>query len=54
MSCGMRVALSSAMATVFRLRWFLTVHLLEFALRVMLLCAIFKRPVDRRLLSGPE
>jgi len=30
--------------TVFRIRWFLTVRLLELALRVVVLSAIFRRP----------
>lgn len=32
------------MRTVFRFRWYLTVRLLEFALRVMLISAFFRRP----------
>jgi hypothetical protein len=31
------------MATVFRIRWVLTVHFLELAIRVMLLSAFFTR-----------
>jgi hypothetical protein len=36
------------MATVFRIRWLVTVRLLEFMLRVMLLGAIFRRPAVQR------
>ena len=35
------------MATVFRIRWTLTVYLLELAIRVLLLSAFFARSVAR-------
>jgi hypothetical protein len=37
------------MATVFRIRWVLTVHFLELAIRVVLLSALFTRSGARRL-----
>jgi len=36
------------MATVFRIRWLITVHMLELALRVVFLIALFTRPVGCR------
>jgi hypothetical protein len=35
------------MATVFRIRWVLTVHFLELAVRVVLLSAFFRRSGGR-------
>jgi hypothetical protein len=35
--------LVGVMATVFRIRWVLTVHFLELAVRVVLLSAFFRR-----------
>jgi hypothetical protein len=40
--------LTGVMATVSRIRWVITVRLLELMLRVMLLGAIFRRPVVQR------
>jgi len=37
------------MATVFRIRWVLTVHFLELAVRVVLLSAFFTRSGARRV-----
>jgi hypothetical protein len=40
------------MATVFRLRWLVTVHLLELALRVVFLVALFMRPAAARAVKA--
>ena len=40
--------LESVMATVFRIRWFVTVRVLELALRIVFLIALFTRPAVRR------
>ena len=37
------------MATVLRIRWFITARLLELTLRVVFLIALFTRPAGRRL-----
>ena len=45
----MRVAsLTGVMATVFRIRWFVTLSFLELAVRVVFLGALFMRTVPRR------
>ncbi len=41
------------MATMFRIRWILTVQFLELAVRVVFLSAIFRRPVLQRRASLP-
>jgi hypothetical protein len=37
------------MATVLRIRWFITARLIELALRVAFLVSLFMRPAVRRL-----
>ena len=53
---GMRVAnLNGVMATVIRIRWFLTLSFLEVAVRVVLLSALFMRgPAPNRRLPAPR
>jgi len=45
---------TGVMATVFRIRWFITRNFLELAIRVLLLSAFFRSGVRRaKLLPGP-
>jgi hypothetical protein len=44
--------LTGVMATVYRIRFFLTVRLLELALRVAFLVAIFMRPAGVRAVKA--
>jgi hypothetical protein len=46
-------SLDGVMATMFRLRWILTVQFLELAVRVVFLSAIFRRPALQRRASLP-
>jgi hypothetical protein len=41
-------ALAGVMRTVFQIRWFLTVHFLELAVRIVILSALFKRTGGNR------
>jgi hypothetical protein len=41
-------AFIGVMASVFRIRWLLTVHCLELALRIVVLTALFRRPAATR------
>lgn len=44
-----RLRAQRVMATVLRIRWFLTARLIELALRIVFLVSLFTRPAMRRL-----